>query len=108
MTSGSRWFRSKNKKRSDKCQYGINLTFVSTMLVGYSSSSEEENDPVVQDGKRPAEEDDGCSARKKPKTQGEVPKTRSINCSRGPKIYIFFKTKMWQNTKHLSRELNKS
>uniref|UniRef100_A0A674NC93 U6 snRNA phosphodiesterase n=1 Tax=Takifugu rubripes TaxID=31033 RepID=A0A674NC93_TAKRU len=25
--------------------------FVSTMLVGYSSSSEEENDPVVQDGK---------------------------------------------------------
>ncbi|XP_056908422.1 U6 snRNA phosphodiesterase 1 isoform X2 [Takifugu flavidus] len=46
------------------------------MLVGYSSSSEEENDAVVQEGKRPAEEDDGCSARKKPKTQGEVPKTR--------------------------------
>lgn len=62
-----------------------NLTFVSKMLVGYSSSSEEENDAVTgapDNVKSPAEEDaqDSCSARKKPRTEDKVPKTRCIIC----------------------------
>lgn len=53
------------------------------MLVGYSSSSEEENDADTEasdNGKSPTEEDakDDGSARKKPKI--EVPKTRCGIC----------------------------
>lgn len=55
------------------------------MLVGYSSSSEEENDAGTEASdnvKSPTEEDakDGCPARKKPKIEEKVPKTRCINC----------------------------
>lgn len=41
------------------------------MLVGYSSSSEEENG-----ADHGGEKDNGGPARKKPRTRGEVPKTR--------------------------------
>lgn len=55
------------------------------MLVGYSSSSEEENDAVTgapDNVKSLTEEDakDNCSARKKPKIEDNVPKTRCIIC----------------------------
>lgn len=55
------------------------------MLVGYSSSSEEENDAVTEatdSVKSPTEEDakDNCSARKKPKIEDKVTKTRCIIC----------------------------
>lgn len=55
------------------------------MLVGYSSSSEEENDAVTgapDNVKSLTEEDakDNCSARKKPKIEDKVPKTRCIIC----------------------------
>lgn len=69
-----------NKKKNVKCTcVNGNPTLVSEMLVGYSSSSEEENETTTVE-KRPTEEDDGCPARKKPKTQDEVPKTRFVVC----------------------------
>lgn len=51
------------------------------MLVGYSSSSEEEIDAVTEDIKTPAEEDadDHCSERKKPKLGDKVTKARLYN-----------------------------
>lgn len=53
------------------------------MLVGYSSSSEEENEAVteaIDNGKGPAQEDgtDNCSARKKTKMESKVPKIRCV------------------------------
>lgn len=55
------------------------------MLVGYSSSSEEDNDAVAEvpdKAKSPTKEDakDDCSARKKPKIEEHVPKTRFLIC----------------------------
>lgn len=55
------------------------------MLVGYSSSSEEETDAAseaINDVKSPTKEDakDRCSARKKAKIEDKVPKTRCIIC----------------------------
>lgn len=55
------------------------------MLVGYSSSSEEENEAATAQNKSCSrqcrEEDDGegdCPARKKAKTEEHVPKTRYV------------------------------
>lgn len=73
-------FGAIHNKKNVKCKrVNGNPAFASKMLVGYSSSSEDENETAT-DEKRPTEEDDGCSARKKPKTQDEVPKTRFIIC----------------------------
>lgn len=55
------------------------------MLVGYSSSSEEEseaatatNESCPPKGQEEDDANDGCPARKKPKTKEQVPKTRSV------------------------------
>lgn len=55
------------------------------MLVGYSSSSEEEseaatatNESCPPKGQEEDDANDGCPARKKPKTKEQVPKTRWV------------------------------
>lgn len=71
--------------------------FGSKMLVGYSSSSSsEEEDDAAAGADVEEDADDGCSARKKLKTEDQVPKNRCIHFCRALYIEYIYKSNLFK------------